>query len=206
MTASFRRQGPHLQDRPSESGKDERTRPSQARCPYADPPPDAGSSTGLPLTADPRSRDSAGQPEPRRTRLIAAADGPGTERTHPITSSLPGVSRARNTSPVTPSIAAATTNRACTSSPTLVRSVNTGASTCRHCRTGLLLGNPRDCERGPGPQDHQAPTYRLALSDVSYELQRTDAPSSAACTVTGPLRGSPTMPSSSNRRIGSWIP
>ncbi len=37
-----------------------------------------------------------------------------------------------NTSPVTPSIAAATTDRACTSSPTLVRSENTGAShTCR---------------------------------------------------------------------------
>ena len=33
-----------------------------------------------------------------------------------------------STSPVSPSIAAATTDRACTSRPTLVRAVNTGAS------------------------------------------------------------------------------
>jgi hypothetical protein len=37
-------------------------------------------------------------------------------------------------SPVTPSIAAAAIDRACTSRPTLVRSVNTGAS--HNCRIG----------------------------------------------------------------------
>ena len=56
-----------------------------------------------------------------------------------------GVNRVWLTSPVTPSIAAAATERACTSSPTLVRSVNTGASHhCRIDRAGdFLLGNPR---------------------------------------------------------------
>ena len=47
--------------------------------------------------------------------------------------SCDGVNRVRCTSPVTLSIAAAATERACTSRPTLVRSVNTGAS--HHCRT-----------------------------------------------------------------------
>src|SRR5680860_737460 len=79
-----------------------------------------------------------------------------------MTSSFPGVNRFRNTSPVSPSIAAATTDRACTSKPTLVRSVNTGAShTCRHCRTGPLLGNPRDCVSGAPARNERAPTYRL---------------------------------------------
>src|SRR5271165_1712642 len=59
--------------------------------------------------------------------------------------SYDGVNRVWNTSPVTLSIAAAATERACTSSPTLVRSVNTGASHhCRKDRAGdSLLGNPR---------------------------------------------------------------
>src|SRR5271166_7191969 len=59
--------------------------------------------------------------------------------------SYDGVNRVWNTSPVTLSIAAAATERACTSSPTLVRSVNTGASHhCRKDRAGdSLPGNPR---------------------------------------------------------------
>ncbi|MFB9072714.1 hypothetical protein ACFFX0_16520 [Citricoccus parietis] len=59
--------------------------------------------------------------------------------------SCDGVSLVWMSSPVTPSIAAAATDRACTSSPTLVRSVNTGAShNCRQGRArGFLSGNPR---------------------------------------------------------------
>src|SRR5665647_2792642 len=57
--------------------------------------------------------------------------GPGSVPIHPMTSRGAGTSRALNTSPVTPSIAAAATDRACTSRPTLVRSVNTGASLTR---------------------------------------------------------------------------
>src|SRR6185503_17379851 len=64
-----------------------------------------------------------------------------------MTSSCDGVNRARNTSPLRPSIAAATTERACTSRPTLVRSQNTGASFTPVGKTehGTALGNPRDC-------------------------------------------------------------
>jgi len=47
-----------------------------------------------------------------------------------------------NTSPVTPSIACATTDRACTSRPTLVRSMNTGASPHMSDRPGPLPGSP----------------------------------------------------------------
>jgi hypothetical protein len=56
-----------------------------------------------------------------------------------------GTNLARRNSPVSPSIAAADTERAWTSSPTLVRSEVTGAShICRIGRAGSpLLGNPR---------------------------------------------------------------
>jgi hypothetical protein len=54
----------------------------------------------------------------------------GNGRTQPITSSGVGVSRARNTSPVTASIAAATTALPITSNSTLVDSENIWA-----CRT-----------------------------------------------------------------------
>jgi hypothetical protein len=66
-----------------------------------------------------------------------------------------------NSSPVSPTIAAAATDRACTSSPTLVRSVNTGAShNCRIGRTGgRLLGNPRICvSQAPA---HNPPTRKV---------------------------------------------
>src|SRR3954465_1228051 len=80
--------------------------------------------------------------------------------------SCDGVSLDWNNSPVTPSIAAAATDPACTSSPTLVRSVNTGAS--HNCRIGRA-GSPysvthESCERGPGPQPVQpepVTTYQL---------------------------------------------
>src|SRR3954469_20125923 len=83
--------------------------------------------------------------------------------------SCDGVSRVWMSSPMTPSIAAATTDRACTSSPTLVRSLNTGAS--HECRIGRA-GSPypvthESRERGPGPQPaHAEPvtSYRLADS------------------------------------------
>src|SRR5262245_42893543 len=50
-----------------------------------------------------------------------------------------GVSLAWTSSPVTPSIAAAATDRACTSSPTLVRSVNTGASSAMSDRPSSVF-------------------------------------------------------------------
>src|SRR3954452_5711721 len=71
------------------------------------------------------------------------------------------VNRAWITFPVTPSIAAAAIDRACTSSPTLVRSVNTGAS--HNCRIGRAGGpcsvTHESCEWGPGlqPQPELAP-------------------------------------------------
>jgi len=65
-----------------------------------------------------------------------------------------GISLALNTSPVCPSIAAATTDRACTSSPTLVRSRNTGAPThvgkAEHVERARQPTRLR--ERGPGQQ------------------------------------------------------
>src|SRR3954465_2499750 len=78
-----------------------------------------------------------------------------------------GVSLDWNSSPVTPSIAAAATDRACTSSPTLVRSVNTGAS--HNCRIGRAGGpcsvtHEHVCVR-PRPattQQRAVTPYRLA--------------------------------------------
>ncbi len=58
----------------------------------------------------------------------------GKGRTQPITSSGTGVSRARNTSPVTVSIAAATIDLAIRSNSTLVDSENIRA--CRTCQIG----------------------------------------------------------------------
>jgi integrase len=112
------------------------------RDPHAPVFEDAATSHRTPASVNARYR-----PNPVGPASYAAAHGPGKSRTQPITSSRAGVSRARNTSPVTPSIAAATTDLACTSSPTLVRSENTGAShTCRIGRAReLALGNPREC-------------------------------------------------------------
>lgn len=88
-----------------------------------------------------------------------------------MTGSLLGVNRGRNTSPVMPSITART-DRGCTSRPTLVRSVNTGAThTCRRCRTDLCsVTHDPLCEQGPGPQQKRPSTYRPRLSIVSAEL------------------------------------
>src|SRR6476660_2758323 len=76
-----------------------------------------------------------------------------------MTSSCDGVNRARNTSPLRPSIAAATTERACTSRPTLVRSQNTGASFTPVGKTehGTTLGNPRDCASEAPASNYSTP-------------------------------------------------
>ena len=85
-----------------------------------------------------------------------------------------GVSLACLSSPVTPSIAAAATDRACTSSPTLVRSENTGASISQlsdRPSRQPLLGNPRTCVS-------EAPAYnpsaRAGHSIPSREPDRLD--------------------------------
>ena len=82
------------------------------------------------LAADPRRGQRPGQPEPGRAGLIGHRHRPrqaaAASRAPPAAS---GTSRALNTSPVTASIAAATTDRACTSSPTLVRSRTPGPPT-----------------------------------------------------------------------------
>jgi len=74
------------------------------------------------LTPDPRSRESPDQPEPGRARLKDHRRRPG-QRSHPADDVVVsgGVNRFRNTSPVWPSIAAATTDRTSTSRPTLLR-------------------------------------------------------------------------------------
>ena len=92
--------------------------------------------------------------KPSARSVGPTADGPARAHTHPTTCSLPGVNRSRNTSPVTPSIAAETTDRACTSGPALVRSVTPGPPT----HVGTAEQEPawlptRLRERGPGPQD-----------------------------------------------------
>ena len=66
---------------------------------------------------------SRGRPPGQRV-----ATGPGRPRNHAITSSWTGTRVVLNTSPVTESRPVATTDRACTSRPTLVRSTITGAS------------------------------------------------------------------------------
>ena len=83
-----------------------------------------------------------------------------------------GTNRARNNSPVSPSIAAATTDLACTSNPTLVRSANTGASSHMWIgRTrGISPGNPRGCV-GEAParnrSDQAVTSYRLVPIPVT---------------------------------------
>ncbi len=72
------------------------------------------------------------------TFSMLGATGPGRAWTHDRMCSCDGVSFVWISSPVTPSIAAAATDRACTSSPTLVRSINTGAS--HNCRIGRAGG------------------------------------------------------------------
>lgn len=64
------------------------------------------------------------------------------------------VNLARRSSRVTPSIAAAPTDRACTSNPTLVRSVTTGDPRCSDNPSRQpLLGARESRERGPDPQN-----------------------------------------------------
>src|SRR4029079_6466924 len=105
-----------------------------------------------------------------------------------------GIKRDLNNSPVTPSIADATTDLACTSSPTLVRSVNTGAS--HNCWIGRA-GQPYSVTHhhlcvGPRPPPPQmpcaVPPYRLAgdphqrdlvTADVEGEVRRAVEPVAA---------------------------
>src|SRR6476661_10833254 len=97
-----------------------------------------------------------------------------------MTSAGDGVNRARNTSPLRPSIAAATTERACTSRPTLVRSQNTGASftPVGKAEHGTALGNPRDCVSEALAGNYSTPrvvtTYGLSSCDNSAEALASD--------------------------------
>jgi putative transposase len=88
----------------------------------------------------PRGRPGGGHPRPgRHPAALADLQGPGRFWIQDLMCSCEGVNFVWISSPVTLSIAAATTDGACTSSPTLVRSVNTGAS--HNCRTGRA-GDP----------------------------------------------------------------
>ena len=89
-----------------------------------------------------------------------------------------------NTSPVTPSIACATTDRACTSRPTLVHSMNAGASPHMSDRPGRqpLPSNPRTVRwPGPGPQpppnrgSHSIPSSYRALQRSESAARRVMA-------------------------------
>src|SRR6476659_4991268 len=97
-----------------------------------------------------------------------------------MTSACDGVNRARNTSPLRPSIAAATTERACTSRPTLVRSQNTGASftPVGKAEHGTTLGNPRDCASEAPASNYSTPRavtpYGLMLLMASHEAGADD--------------------------------
>ena len=62
-----------------------------------------------------------------------------------MTSSLPGINRVRNTSPVRPSIAAATTTRARRPRPTIALGQHLGLPHIQALPNKSLLGNPRDC-------------------------------------------------------------
>ena len=130
------------------------SRSSRARC---------TASLASVLTRSPRAAATSTAPRPRtgsrprstpetaRTRSARPHRPPRPDRADLAIQdrmcSCDGVNRACHSSPVTPSIAAAATDRACTSSPTLVRSVNTGASHNMSDRPSRqpLLGNPRIC-------------------------------------------------------------
>ncbi len=90
------------------------------------------------LAPDPRSPQRPAQTEPGRTRLIGHRNRTGRSPSRDRMCSCDGGNRDWTSSPVTPSIAAATTDQACTSSPTLVRSIHTGAS--HECRIGRAGG------------------------------------------------------------------
>ena len=70
----------------------------------------------------PDRRQCPGQAEPGRTGLIATATGPGNETVQATTASLAAGNRRDHSSPVAVSSTPATTDRACTSRPTDVRS------------------------------------------------------------------------------------
>src|SRR4051794_11049291 len=100
-----------------------------------------------------------------------------------MTSACDGVNRARNTSPLRPSIAAATTERACTSRPTLVRSQNTGASFTPVGKTEheTALGNPRDCVSEAPASNYSIPRVHHIRSKAS--LRRGSATAGMAATA-----------------------
>src|SRR5213080_3024008 len=80
-----------------------------------------GATTSHLTPADPNARAN---PNPVGPASYATATGPGNCATQPSTTSLAGTSRWPNTRPVAQSTASATTDRAWTSSPTVVRSVH----------------------------------------------------------------------------------
>jgi 3-hydroxyisobutyrate dehydrogenase-like beta-hydroxyacid dehydrogenase len=87
-----------------------------------------------------------------------------------------GVSVDWNKSPVTPSIAAAATDRACTSSPTLVRSVNTVAShNCRIGRANYPAGFPvdlalKDIRLFEGAEGYQRPLVHAVEERLQHAV------------------------------------
>jgi hypothetical protein len=73
-------------------------------------------------TSHPGRLECPGQSEPGRTSLIGTATGPGSEPTQLTTACVAAGSRCDHSWPVAASSTPATTDRACTSKPTAVRS------------------------------------------------------------------------------------
>src|SRR5450756_687102 len=120
-------------------------------------------------------------PEPVGPASYTTATGPGSSRSQPSTASGCGPSRARNISPVLASIPQATTDLACTSRPTLVRSRCTGTSrNCRHYRPGSPAPATHDNLRarsrpaGPGtsiPSNRHTCPYPQDIDGLSHDSQ-----------------------------------
>lgn len=91
-------------------------------------------------TPDPRRGQLRANPNPVGPASKATATGAGNSVNHSVTPRIVGHTRRREISPVTVSNPHPTMDRASRSRPTLVRSVNTGASRNCRCRRGLSRG------------------------------------------------------------------
>jgi hypothetical protein len=124
--------------RPGHPHRGDLTQPKQPRQPLGVPPVGLDPVGRRPdprrrrdNTADPRLGTPARKPVPRRSGLVHTRTGAGSVFSHPTVASHPGGTLSDRTSPLPISITPATTDRACTSNPTQLPSLMTGAS--RNC-------------------------------------------------------------------------